>query len=114
GIHSMTGSSLYIPAMTVTADGSAFLVYNVSNASTFVSVAYAARQATDLANTLPYFGSIQAGLGPFTGSHGSTAQRWGDITSATLDPTDPTRVWISAEYAAANNQWATVIAELGF
>lgn len=114
GKYYLTGSYAYIPAITVTSDGSAFMVFSVSNSTTYVGVRYAARKATDTAGRLPTGGLIQAGLGPWVYTTKLVTQPWGDAFSAAVDPSDQTKVWLCAEYASTNNQWGTVIAELGF
>lgn len=112
--YAVSGSYAYMPAITATSDGAAFMVYDVSNKTTYVSVDYAARKSADPAGQLPATGLIQSGLGPYAYTSGATAQPWGDFFSVTVDPSDTTKVWICAEYATANNQWATAIAEIGY
>ena len=61
--------------------------------------------------------SIAAGAGKYDTTGCGGHNRWGDYSAAATDPTDPTDVWVAAEYApSATNSclWATSIARLTY
>ncbi len=48
------------------------------------------------------------------GSAPNTSGRWGDYSTTTFDPADPTHFWTIQELPMANNVWRTQITELVF
>jgi subtilisin-like proprotein convertase family protein len=80
------------------------LGYSASNATTtFPSVWYTGRLATDPLGTMPQGeGSIINGTGSQTGS-----QRWGDYTSMNIDPVDDCTFWYV-------NEWVPVTSSVGW
>ena len=91
--------------------GNMALGYSVSDAvSTFPSIKYTGRLASDPINTMPQ-GEYQI----FAGSGSQTiASRWGDYSSMTVDPVDDCSFWYTQEYAPASGFWQTRIAQLQF
>lgn len=87
--------------------------YSVSSTSTFPSIRYAGRLATD-----PHGGlfqgetTLQAGAGAQTSSGG----RWGDYSMLAVDPVDDCTFWYTNEYYAASSQigWRTRIGTFRF
>src|SRR2546429_9110189 len=53
----------------------------------------------------------QASTGFFNSGNGSSVQRWGLNSSATVDPNNPNSFWISNEYVA-NGWWQTAVAHV--
>lgn len=82
--------------------------YSVSSKSTFPSIRFAFRTATDPAGTLGSETSIQAG----TGSQLKGLNRWGDYSSLSVDPVDDCTFWYFNEYEATSGtfNWHTRIA----
>ena len=75
--------------------GNIAVAYSVAERSTYPSVRYAARLATDPLGTLPRAeGTIVAG----TGSQIGTGDRWGDYTTLDIDPSDDCTFWHTNEY----------------
>lgn len=89
GIHRWMGS------IAMDGDGNMALGYSASDGTTtFPSVWYTGRLASDPLNTMPQGeGSIINGTGSQTGS-----QRWGDYTSMNVDPVDDCTFWYVNEY----------------
>src|SRR6185436_12550650 len=72
----------WMPSLAVDRAGNLAMGYSTSNLSTFPSIKYAGRLATDPVNTFSY--TEQTLL---TGTAAQTTiERWGDYSSMTLDP----------------------------
>jgi hypothetical protein len=87
--------------------------YSVSSTTTFPSIRYAGRLATDPPNGL-FQGEavLQAGAGAQT----STNSRWGDYSMLAVDPVDDCTFWYTSEYysASSSSGWQTRIGRFKF
>lgn len=89
----------FMPSLAIDRAGNMALGYSASSSTTFPSIKYAGRLATDPANT---FGLTEQTL--FTGTASQTGStRWGDYSSMTLDP-DGCTFWYTNEYANPADQ----------
>ena len=89
GIHRWFGSA------AMDSSGNIALGYSAANASTFPSIWYSGRLASDPLGTMPQGeGVIVDGLGSQT----STGSRWGDYTSLNVDPLDDCTFWYLNEW----------------
>jgi hypothetical protein len=108
----ISGIYMYYPALSITSAGDVIAVFSRSSSSEFAGVWASGRLSTDPLNTFQPPTVIKAGeahYNPF-------ASRWGDYSSATIDPSDQTKVWVSGEYAcpgacANGSNWGTWIAQ---
>jgi hypothetical protein len=84
--------------------GNMAIGYSVSNGSTFPSIRFAARAATDPAGTLSSELTIWNGSGSQSGH-----SRWGDYSSISVDPTDDCTMWYTTEYLNRSGDfiWST-------
>jgi hypothetical protein len=73
--------------------------YSASSASSFPSIRYAGRLATDPLGQLAQGESI---LMPGGGSQTGTG-RWGDYTAMQIDPTDQCTFWYTNQYYPKNS-----------
>ncbi len=97
GIHRWMGS------VAMDGDGDMALGYSASNGTTtFPSVWYTGRLATDPLSTMPQGeGSVVDGQNSQTNS-----DRWGDYTAMTVDPSDDCTFWyINEFYQAGASRW---------
>ena len=79
--------------------GNIALGYSVSSSSTFPSIRYVGRLASDAPNTLPQGeAELIAGSGAQTGTDSFGRGRWGDYSMLAVDPTDDTTFWYTQEY----------------
>jgi subtilisin-like proprotein convertase family protein len=91
--------------------------YSVSSTTTFPSIRYAGRLASDPPNGL-FQG--EATLIAGSGVQRGTANRWGEHSALTLDPTDDCTFWYTTEYYTAASQafstigWLTRIGTFKF
>ena len=89
-------------------DGNIALGYSVSSSSTYPSVRYAGRRASNPLGTLPYPEvSLIEGIGS------NSSNRWGDYSSMRVDPADDCTFWFTNMYSPGS-QWATRIAAFKF
>ncbi len=107
-----TGNDLYYPAVHVDSAGDMYVVYNISSTSQDVSVRLTGQPAGSAPQFVVPAQTIQAGQGLYT-----CANRWGDYSGSAIDPSNPSSVWLAAEYAGAsstNCNWATFISQVTF
>jgi hypothetical protein len=88
------------------------LGYSRSGGSTFPSIYYTGRAATDALGTMQSEGLIFAGTGSQTG----TSNRWGDYTSMAIDAADDCTFWYTNQYYTTTSQfnWSTRLASFKF
>lgn len=86
--------------------------YSVSSASTFPSIRYAGRLASDPPNALA---QGEATLVAGGGSQTSTASRWGDYSMLAVDPDDDCTFWYTTEYyeVSSVSGWQTRVGTFG-
>jgi hypothetical protein len=84
----------WMPSLAVDRAGNLAMGYSTSSSTTFPSIKYAGRLATDPINT---FSQTEQTLLAGTGSQ-TTSARWGDYSSMVLDP-DGCTFWFTTEYA---------------
>jgi Ca2+-binding RTX toxin-like protein len=102
----------WMGAISMDGDGNIALGYNVSSETTFPSLRYTGRLATDPLGTMPQGENV---LVDGTGSQtGFAANRWGDYSAMSVDPVDDSTFWFTGEYALANGNWATRIGSFTF
>jgi hypothetical protein len=101
------GNNRWMASTAMDGAGDMALGYSIASASMYPSVAFTGRSKCDPPNqmTVPE-GMIQAGAGAQTG-----ANRWGDYTDMSVDPTDDTTFWYVGEYYSATSAsgWQTRI-----
>ena len=102
--------SRWMPSIGMDGAGNIALGYSISGATTFPSIRYTGRLASDPLGTMPQGENV---IINGTGSQ-QGADRWGDYASMTVDPTDDRTFWFTSEYALASGSWATQIASFAF
>lgn len=85
-------------------DGNLAVGYSVSSDTTFPSIRYAARLATDPPGGL-FQGETTLIAG--TGVQRTTSSRWGDYSAMSVDPLDDCTFWYTNEYYTAASQAAS-------
>ena len=88
--------------------GNIALGFSVSGQSTFPSIRYTGRLASDSPNLMT-LGETDLMIG--SGSQTHSASRWGDYSSMTVDPVDDCTFWYTQEYYATTSEagWQTRI-----
>lgn len=110
--YGQSGFELMWPAVRTDSAGNLFVVFSRSSGTTQPEVRMVGRLATDPLDTLGSSVGIRAGEVNYDGT------RWGDFSSAVIDPTDPSVVWLAGEYSRNNGpnvfRWGTWIASASF
>jgi hypothetical protein len=112
GTYAPDSDSRWMGSIAMDKLGDMALGYSVSSGSTFPSIRYTGRLATDPLGTMEAETSIKAGAGSQTGS----LHRWGDYSSMSVDPVDDCTFWYTTEYLQTTGSfnWSTQIASFKF
>jgi hypothetical protein len=106
------GPNLWMPSIAMDKLGDIAVGFNASSASIKPSVIYTGRVPTDT------LGRMEAPNKSFigTGVQTSTANRWGDYSSMSVDPADDCTMWSSQEYIKTTGSfnWNTRIVKFKF
>ncbi len=107
------GGDLYYPAVVPDSSGNLFIAATFSSTSIYpeatgLTIAPGASSFSGVA--------FEAGAGTYSGGCGEpgfNGCRWGDYSGVAVDPSNPTDVWLAAEYApTSGSDWGTAIGEL--
>lgn len=100
--------SRWMGSAAMDANGNLAVGYSVSGPSTFPSIRYAARMASDPTNGL-FQGEASMFVG--TGAQTDGLNRWGDYSSLNVDPVDDCTFWYTTEYIPEDGSfnWRTRI-----
>lgn len=112
GTFAPDGDNRWMGSLAMDALGDIAVGYSVSSATTYPSIRYAGRLASDPPGTLP---RTEATL--MTGSgYQVNACRWGDYSAMTVDPTDDCTFWFTDEYYTTTDSytWQTRIGAFRF
>lgn len=112
-------STLYrfIPSLAVDGSGNMAVGYSAGNGSTFPSIRYSGRLASDPLNTLAQGEAvlINGGGSQSTNCGSSPCTRWGDYSAMSVDPVDDCTFWYTTEYyATTGGNWNTRIGSFKF
>ena len=102
--------SRWMPSIDMDGAGNLAIGYSISGTTTFPSIRYTGRLASDPLGTMPQGENV---IINGTGSQQSF-DRWGDYASLTVDPSDDRTFWFTTEYALINGTWSTQIASFAF
>jgi hypothetical protein len=109
--------SRWMGSISMDGGGNIALGYSVSGSSTFPSVRYVGRLASDAINTLPQGETtLVAGTGSQTGVTSGGISRWGDYSMMGIDPVDDCTFWYTQEWqqTTAAVAWRTRIGSFKF
>lgn len=107
------GKHRWMGSAAMDKQGNIAMGYSFGNSTTFPSIGYVGRLASDPLSTLGYSeGTIMAG----SGYQSHSASRWGDYSSISLDPIDDCTFWYTTEYYAvsSSSNWKSRIAAFKF
>jgi hypothetical protein len=104
------GLSRWMGSLAVDKVGNMGVGYSTSSSTSFPSIHYATRLATDPKGKLTAEGTIVKGKGSQIG-----ISRWGDYSQMSIDPTNQCTFWYTQEYYLVNGgDWQTQIAAFTF
>jgi hypothetical protein len=99
------GCWYYYPAVAIDQSGNLAMVFSRSCTDSYVAARYTTRATTD--STLQGSTNLKSGEANYVNPTGGK-NRWGDYSGASVDPADPSTVWLFGEYAASPaNTWGT-------
>ena len=96
-------------SIAVDTAGDVIINFTASSPNMFPSDYYVFQSATDTSFSAPVL--YQASTQFFDSGNGSATQRWGNNSSAVVDPNNPHSFWLSNEYVA-NGWWQTSVAQI--
>lgn len=98
--------SRWMGSIAMDGEGNIGLGYSVSGASTFPSIRFTGRLASDPLNQMT-FDETDVVIGEYTQSG---TNRWGDYSMMSVDPGDDATFWYTNEYIDEDGEWLTQIA----
>lgn len=104
GTYSPDADGRFMSSIAIDAFGSIAIAYNVSSSSTFPSLRYTGRKASD-----PLGVMTEPETTIIAGSASNGSNRYGDYNQMGLDPSDGQTFWFTGKYNASS-QWSTRIA----
>ena len=113
GTYAPDSNSRWMGSAAMDRSGNMAIGFSISSASMYASIAYAGRLATDPLNTLA---QGEAMMYAGTGAQTHSANRWGDYTMLSVDPTDDCTFWYVNEYIQTTGSapWHTRIGKFKF
>ncbi|RMD93412.1 MAG: hypothetical protein D6813_04145, partial [Calditrichaeota bacterium] len=109
GTYSPDSDHRWMPSIAMNGNGDIMVGFSVSSNTTFPSIHYTGRLASDPLNQMTFQeGLVIAG----TGAQLHPAGRWGDYSAMTVDPSDDFTFWYTTEYIQTTGSapWQTRIA----
>jgi hypothetical protein len=108
--------SRWMGSMAMDNAGNIALGYGTSSPTSYPSVVFTGRVATDPLNTMESEVTMAAGTGDQIPQNGNTAARWGDYSSFSVDPVDDCTLWYTHEYMSTTGDfiWSTRIGNISF
>jgi hypothetical protein len=103
---------LYYGSIAANSNGTVVIGFNGSSVGNFVSC-YAV--VGEMANGATTFGTpmlLKAGLTSYQNTDSSGYSRWGDYSSTSVDPADPTKFWTIQMYPSSASGWSTQITQI--
>ncbi len=108
GTYAPDGDNRWMASIAMDAVGNIGLGFARSSATTYPSVGYTARLASDPLGQMAQGEGLMVAGG---GSQSHSSGRWGDYSSMNIDPVDDCTFWYTQEYYAADSSanWSTRI-----
>jgi hypothetical protein len=106
-----TNVATFNPSIAVDGSGDVIINFTASGPNMYPGDYYVFQGAHDPTGSFGAPILYQASTGFFNSGNGSTVQRWGVNSSATVDPNNPNSFWISNEYVASG-WWQTSVAQV--
>jgi hypothetical protein len=114
------GVRTYYPSLAVDASGDVVVNVSASGPNLYPGAYYAVHLASDAAGTTRKPVPFAAGVAPYVRTFGGGDNRWGDFSTVTPDPSNPSGFWLFNEYATTpgavisgeSGRWATTVANV--
>ncbi|MEI6457120.1 MAG: T9SS type A sorting domain-containing protein, partial [bacterium] len=116
GTYNPDNNNRWMGSIAMDSDGNMALGYSIASANLYPSIRYTGRMNGDLPGEMTI---AEAGIMNGGGAQTNNWQlpgRWGDYSSMTVDPAQPSTFWYTQEYysSTASYTWKTRIASFSF
>jgi hypothetical protein len=103
-------TSYFYPALAMDGGGNLLVLFGDSSATSYPGLMVTAQKASDSPNTYEVPIQVFNGTGAETEQPSGGVVRYGDYFGASLDPSNPSVVWVAGQYGRSGRQgWATHI-----
>jgi hypothetical protein len=106
-----TNVATFNPSIAVDASGDVIVNFTASGPNMYPGDYYVLQRGSDPPGSFSAPVLYQASTSFFNSGNGASVQPWGNYSSATVDPNNPSSFWISNEYVASN-WWQTSVAQV--
>jgi hypothetical protein len=113
-VDDSTGTNFYaFPSIAVNSENDVLLGYSSFSASQYASASYSIRSGDDPPGSMRSVELLKAGEAVYYKTFSGTQNRWGDFSSAVVDPSNDLDFWTIQEYASSpnfpngDNRWGT-------
>jgi hypothetical protein len=104
----------YYPTVAINTNGTVGIGFAASGPSIYGGAYYTVHATSDAAGAVEGSQVLVAGQGTYARFDNNGRDRWGDLSSISLDPTDNQSFWVYNEYATASNSWGTAFGKISF
>ncbi len=108
GTFSPDSDNRFMGGISMDGNGNIALAYNVTSSSTYPSLRYAGRLASDPLGTLP-----QGEYTLVNGSGSNGSNRYGDYAAMSVDPANDCTFWFTGQYNTSSS-WSTRVGAFSF
>ncbi len=112
GTISDSSLDLFYPSISANSAGTVVIAYNGCSSTSFVSIYASVGQTLNGTTTFNNPLLLKAGVATYQQPGTSGISRWGDYSTVSLDPVDPTRFWSILMYPSSASAWSTQVTEL--
>jgi hypothetical protein len=106
-IDNQSGIFYAFPSIAVNKNNDVLLGYGRFSNSQFAGSGYAFRSGSDPINSMRDDTVLKTGTATYLKRDADGRNRWGDYSSAQVDPVNDSDFWTTQEYVASQNVWAT-------
>ncbi len=107
-----TNLDLFYPSIAANTNGVVMIGCNGSSSNTFVSAYAVAGETIHGVTTFGNLLLLKSGVASFQSVDSRGISRWGDYSTTSVDPSDPTRFWTIQSWPSSSQAWSTQIIEL--
>jgi hypothetical protein len=100
--------SMIYPCIAMSGQGHSVIGFSTTSSTKYPTSSVAGRYRTDASGTMQAYIDLTA----TTSSYNPGANRWGDYTQASVDPSDDQTIWVFTEYAPTTNAWGVRASQL--
>lgn len=107
-----TNLDLFYPSIAANDDGTVVIGFNGCSSNSFISAYAVVGRTVGGVTTFGPLMLLKAGNVSYQNTDSTGYSRWGDYSTTSVDPADPTRFWTIQMYPSAGDSWSTQITEI--